>query len=98
MTNPLPIEAALLARCSDHTKVLCVFGQRQPTPRLVVQLIDNLDLAQGSAAILQAVSEVNATIPTYSQVQSRHVLVVQPPADEPLPTSEIGRASCRERV
>ena len=38
MTNPLPIEAALLARCPDHLQGLCVFGQRLPSPALVAQL------------------------------------------------------------
>ena len=62
MTNPLPIEAALLAKCVDHVKMLCVFGQKRPTPMLVAQLHEEAYRESAQAALLAALREVNGAL------------------------------------
>jgi hypothetical protein len=90
MTNPLPIEEKLLARCTEHVRLLCVFGQRLPTPMLVLQARDGVSAEDARVALLKELPGVNASSPGYSQIAARHVFVVDTTTEDALPTSAKG--------
>ena len=86
MTNPLPIEAALYAKCADVVHALCLVGQQQPRPFLVVELKPDAERAKATAALAPHLAAVNATQPGYSAIAAAAVIF----ADEALPKSAKG--------
>ena len=86
MTNPLPIEAALYAKCADVVHALCLVGQQQPRPFLVVELKPGAERAKATAALAPHLVAVNATQPGYSAIAAAAVIF----ADEALPKSAKG--------
>jgi hypothetical protein len=68
MTNPLPIEAALLVCCAADVEQLCVIGRRQPRPFLVIKLrpaalASSIATDAAKVAIAANVAAVNKTSP-----------------------------------
>ena len=86
MTNPLPIEKSLHSLCDAVVANLCVFGQGQAKPFLVVQLREGADEKAARSKVLEALADVNATRAKDSHIPVSHIIW----ADAPLPTSAKG--------
>ena len=91
MTNPLPIEEALLGKCSQYVARLCVIGRQRAHPFVVLEPRDELGLAMSAARdrVARAIDELNATLPGYSRIPPRGVLWLAP-EELPLATSMKG--------
>ena len=87
-TNPIPIEADLLARCNEDVAMACVAGQGQPAPWLFVQLRETA-APGGRERVLRELKAVNKTLPSYSRIMASCVHW----SVEPLPVSVKGNVS-----
>ena len=85
MTNPLLIETRLKSLCDAVVANLCVFGQGQAKPFLVVQLREGMDEKATRSKVLEALAYLNATSKDLL-IPASHVIW----ADAPLPTSAKG--------
>ncbi|KAL1529311.1 hypothetical protein AB1Y20_000265 [Prymnesium parvum] len=79
MTNPLPIEAALHAQCAHVASALCLIGQRQPRPFLVIEPKQGVAPDAARAAVIAALPSVNAAQPGYSHLAAAAVLCAHAP-------------------
>ena len=91
MTNPLPIEEALLGKCSQYVARLCVLGRQRTHPFVVLEPRDELGFALSAARdrVARSIDELNATLPGYSRIPQRGVLWLAP-EELPLATSMKG--------
>ena len=91
MTNPLPIEEALLASCAEHVAKLCVIGKQRASPYVALQPCNPAahatDVSQ--AHVARAVNALNTTLPSYSRIPP-HALLWLESDEPPLATSAKG--------
>ena len=91
MTNPLPIEEALLASCAEHVAKLCVIGKQRASPYVVLQPCNPAAYATDMSRthVARAVHALNTTLPSYSRIP-QHALLWLGSDEPPLATSAKG--------
>ena len=87
MTNPCPIESALLAICDSLVSKVCVLGQGQPKPFMVVEIRENVEQTAAQRGVLEALKSVNAAQVAYSRIPAPNVIWAR---ENALPTSAKG--------
>lgn len=95
MTDPVIIEQGLLTHeaVGKSFARLCVLGNQRAAPVLLAELAEKAaarDVLAAVELLWPAVKAVNATQPGYSQVQRKHIVVVDPRAGRSLPVSAKG--------
>ena len=83
MTDPVIIEQGLLTHeaVGKSFARLCVLGNQRAAPVLLAELAEKAaarDVLAAVELLWPAVKAVNATQPGYSQVQRKHIVVVDP--------------------
>ena len=90
MTNPLPLEDALLRSLGSAVVRACVVGQQRPCPVALLQLPHSKDdvssLSPSKALLSAAVKAANDGAPQWSKLQTARILLVK----EELPVSSKG--------
>jgi len=91
MTNPIPIEAAIIGVCAEHFSCVCLIGSALPRPVLVTELQYGLEMSPSAEAALHAgILEANRASPAYSAIRAEYVITVAPPRHAPLPRTAKG--------
>ena len=84
MTNPLPMEDALIGELRLHGAARAVvIGQNRPCPVLIIERAD--EAAVSNEGIDKALTTANANAPEYSRIRRRRIHVL-PPGEVPLTT------------
>ena len=100
MTNPIPTEQLVLARCASHVRH-AVFVQVAHHARgsLIVELAPDADFADAAAELQAALQEANRDLlATYSRISNRQVWLLRPPIDQPLELTEKGNVRRRAAI
>ena len=100
MTNPIPTETLVLARCAGHVRH-AVFVQVAHHARgsLIVELAPDADFADAAPELQAALQEANRDLlATYSRISNRQVWLLRPPVDQPLELTEKGNVRRRAAI
>ena len=100
MTNPIPTETLVLARCASHVRH-AVFVQVAHHARgsLIVELAPDADFADAAPELQAALQEANRDLlATYSRISNRQVWLLRPPIDQPLELTEKGNVRRRAAI
>ena len=94
MTNPVPLELAILAQATPHVSAAVVLGNGLPRPVLVVEVGHGVDASAPTvcAAIDVALALANASVAPYSRLMREQILLVETSTHPPLPRTAKGNA------
>ena len=86
MTNPLQVELSVSAQCKNFVTNVIMVGDGLPSPVMMVQLKQDINMDKNTAAELwTAVSEAQTMQPAYSQLSASRIVVLD--ERQSLPTS-----------